>query len=136
MKFGDKLRGLRAQKDMSQEEVAKAIGITRENYTAYERQNRHPRHREMYWKLAEVLDCEVNYLLTEDAEFVCQASDEYGSKGKAQAEKLVSDLTGLFAGGMLSEEDRDAVMLALQKAYFDCKKINKKYTPKKNRKDD
>ena len=31
----------------------------------------------------------------------------------------------------LSESDKDAVMIALQKAYFDCKQDNKKYTPKK-----
>lgn len=37
----------------------------------------------------------------------------------------------MFAGGELSEGDKDAVMLALQKAYWDCKEDNKKYTPKK-----
>lgn len=134
MTFGEKLRVLRAQKDLSQEEVAKAIGVTRQNYTAYEKSNRRPRKRELYWKLAEVLDCEVNYLLTEDEEFVSSASEQYGSRGKKQAEQLVNDLTGLFAGGMLSEADKDAVMIALQRAYFDCKKDNKKYTTKRNRK--
>lgn len=134
MTFGDKLRVLRAEKRMSQEQVAKAIGISRQNYVEYERSNRHPRHREIYWKLAEVLDCEVNYLLTEDAEFVTSAAEQYGSKGKRQAEQLVSDLSGLFAGGMLSEADKDSVMIALQKAYFDCKKDNKKYARKRSSK--
>ena len=31
-------------------------------------------------------------------------------------------------------EDKDAVMISLQKAYFMSKEINKKYTPKKYRK--
>ena len=39
----------------------------------------------------------------------------------------------MFAGGELSEQDKDAVMLALQKAYWACKEDNKKYTPKKYR---
>ena len=44
-----------------------------------------------------------------------------------QAEELVAELSGLFAGGELSERDKDAVMIALQKAYFDCKEDNRKY---------
>lgn len=58
-------------------------------------------------------------------------ASQYGSRGKRQAEELVNELSGMFAGGELSESDMDAVMIALQKAYFDCKKDNKKYTPKK-----
>lgn len=47
----------------------------------------------------------------------------------------MAELSGMFAGGELSDADKDAVMIALQKAYFDCKEDNKKYTPKKYRKE-
>ena len=40
----------------------------------------------------------------------------------------------MFAGGELSENDRDAVMIALQKAYFDCKEDNQKYVSSSRRK--
>ena len=36
--------------------------------------------------------------------------------------------------GTLKEEDMDAVMQAVQQAYWEAKKANKKYTPKKYRK--
>ena len=40
-------------------------------------------------------------------------------------------MTGLFAGGEMAEEDMDALMLAVQQAYVDAKRKNRKYTPKK-----
>ena len=61
------------------------------------------------------------------------AQREYGYRGKKGAEKLVEELTGLFAGGEMAEEDMDEMMLAIQEAYVIAKKNNKKYTPKKYR---
>lgn len=136
MKFGEKLRKLRKEKGLTQAEVAKAVGIGRRSYVAYEQDGRYPRNRDTYGKLAEVLDCDVNYLYTEDEEFIERAAESYGSRGKRQAIQLVAELSGLFAGGELSEEDMDAVMIAMQKVYFDCKQDNKKYTPRKYRKED
>lgn len=37
----------------------------------------------------------------------------------------------MFAGGEMAEEDMDELMLAIQEAYVDAKRRNKKYTPKK-----
>lgn len=136
MKFGDKLKQLRAEKGASQEEVAKACGVTRRTYIGYEQEGRYPRKREVYGILAEYFGVDPNYLLTEDETFVTAAAEQYGSRGKRQAEQLVAELSGMFAGGELSDSDKDAVMIALQKAYFDCKQDNKKYTPKKYRHDE
>ena len=135
MKFGEKLRQLRLEKGFTQEEVASAVNVSRRTYIGYEQEGRYPRKRELYSRLAQVLDTETSHLLTEDEEFVSQASNKYGNRGKLQAEKLVAELSGMFAGGELSDSDKDAVMIALQKAYFDCKENNKKYTPKKYRKE-
>ncbi len=133
MKFGEKLKKLRTEKNLTQKNVAAAIGVSQRTYVSYEQDGRYPRKRELYGKLAEVLGCETNYLMTEDEEFISAAANQYGSRGKRQAEELVNELSGMFAGGELSESDMDAVMIALQKAYFDCKENNKKYTPKKYR---
>lgn len=43
-------------------------------------------------------------------------------------------MTGLFAGGTLSEEALEGAMKALNDAYWIAKEKNKKYTPKKYRK--
>ena len=136
MKFGEKLKKLRLEKQLTQMEVAKAIGMTPRTYLNYELEGRYPRKRETYTKLAEVLGCEVNYLMTEDENFISFASEQYGTRGKRQAEELVQELTGLFAGGELSEPDKDAVFQALQRAYVLCKEVNKKYTRKDFLRDD
>lgn len=44
--------------------------------------------------------------------------------------------SAFFFGGELPEEDRDNVMQAIQEAYWRSKEKNKKYTPKKYRKDE
>ena len=134
MQLSEKLYNLRTKKGLSQRQVAESSGITRRTYIGYEAEGKHPKSRETYVSLAYVLDCDVDYLLDENAEFVIKASDQYGRRGKDQAEHLVKQLSGLFAGGELSDEDKDAVMISLQKAYFMSKEINKKYTPKKYRK--
>ena len=91
---------------------------------------RYPKQREVYTKLATALCCEVNYLLSEDEEFVLQAQ-----QGARDAEELVADVSALFAGGQLSEQDKDAVMRALQDAYWMAKERNKeRYTLKKYKK--
>ena len=78
---------------------------------------------------------DVNYLRNEGDEFITKASQKYGYRGAKQAEELVTEIGGLFAGGELSESDKDTVMQALQQAYWDAKEENKKYTPKKYKKD-
>ena len=44
-------------------------------------------------------------------------------------------MTGMFAGGRLSEEALEGAMKALNDAYWIAKEKNKKYTPKKHRKE-
>ncbi len=131
MKFSDKIRTLRTEQNKTQKETAEYCGLSLRTYISYEQDGRYPRKREIYDKLAEFFGTDKNYLLTEDEEFIDTASKRYGKRGKQQAQALVAELSGLFAGGELSESDRDAVMIALQKAYFDCKEDNKKFTPKK-----
>ena len=78
---------------------------------------------------------DVNLLLTEDEEFVVQASEQYGRRGMKQAQDLIDGMSGLFAGGTLTDQDKDAVMKALQDIYWESKKRNvEKYTPDKYKK--
>lgn len=134
MKFNEKVRDARIKAGLSQEELAKRIGVSLRTITNYEVQDRYPKKREVYSKLAEALNVDINYLLTEDEEFLADASAKFGARGARQAEQLVSEVSGLFSGGDLSEADMDTMLRAIQDAYWDAKEKNKKYTPKKYRK--
>ena len=136
MKFAEKIRQLRRQQHKTQKEAAEYCDISLRTYMSYEQNGRYPRYREIYDKLAAFFGVDKNYLMTEDEEFIAQAAGQYGNRGRQQAEQLVAELSGLFAGGELTDSDRDAVMIALQKAYFDCKADNQKYAAKPDQKDD
>ena len=132
MTFGEKFRLLRTRKRLSQQEVAKELGLNPRMIGKYENGESRPRTREKYRKIADFFDVDINYLLTEDEEFVAAVSEEYGGKGRIQAQKLLDGMSALFAGGSLTEGDRDAVMKAMQDIYWKSKARNKeKYTPKK-----
>lgn len=134
MKFKDKVREGRIRKNMTQQQLADALGVALRTLTNYERGERYPRNREIYKKLADIFEVDVNYLLTEDLEFTIQAGEKYGARAAIQARGMVEELGGMFAGGELTEEDMDAVMKAMQQFYWDAKENNKKYTLKKYRK--
>ena len=48
-----------------------------------------------------------------------------------QALEMVNDIAAMWAGGEMDEEDMDAVMQAMQEAYWEAKKNNRKYVNKR-----
>ncbi|MCL2343723.1 MAG: hypothetical protein FWC62_07490 [Firmicutes bacterium] len=73
------------------------------------------------------------YLLGEEDMLVADAQERGGAKAKREIRALVAQVSGLFAGGELGEEDRDAAMRAMSDAYWKAKEINKKYGRKRPR---
>ena len=137
MAFADIMKKERAKLQMTQADFAKYIGVSHRSLQNYELGLNHPRSRDAYQKIADALNLDVNYLLTENEEFVLGIAEQYGSRGAQGATKVLSDVKALFAGGEMAEEDMDVFMKAVQDAYWKVKKINKeKYTPKKYQKKD
>ena len=135
MKFAEKLKAARLDKGYTQKQLAEISHVALRTIVSYEKGDSYPRKRETYAELAKALDVEKNYLLTEDEEFVVNAAEQYGTKGAAQAQAVINGFSGLCAGGTLSENDKDAVMKALQDIYWESKARNvQKYTPKKFKK--
>ena len=135
MKFCEKLKEARTRAGLKQEELAKALGVSLRTITNYESGERYPKKREIDYKLAELFHTEENYFLNEDEDFLLTAVEKYGSKGAKQARELMEEVSGLFAGGNIADEDLDEMMRGIQEAYWIAKEKNKKYTPKKYRKD-
>lgn len=105
MTFGEKVKKARKEQGLTQTQLGEKIGVSRRTITSYEADAFPPRTRELYCKLAQVLQVNVNYLLTQEDEFVLEAEEKYGRRGRKGAEALVGELTGLFSGGELAEED-------------------------------
>ena len=86
---------------------------------------------ESFVRLAEIFGTDKMYFIGEEEDFISDASEKYGSRGRVQAENLVRQISGLFAGGSLDEEDKDAVMRSIMDAYWESKNENsEKYSRK------
>lgn len=134
MELKEKITKLRRMKGYTQGELANVVGVTTRAIQNYENGSRFPK-KDILAKIADALDVEEASLATDEEEFMIEANEKYGSRGKAAADKLIHNANALFAGGDVSEEDKALVLEAIQQAYWEAKIINKKYTPKKYRKD-
>ena len=72
-------------------------------------------------------------LLGQGGMLIAEAAEKGGAKTAREMSRLVDEVVGLFAGGSLPQEDKDAYMAAISRAYFESNEENKKYTPKKYR---
>ena len=133
MKFGEKVRAARLAAKYSQKQLAEMTGIALRTIQNYESGELMPKQKETYPLLADALGIEVSSLMDDNADFVIKATEKYGSKGHEQAERLIKEVSGLYAGGELAEEDMEAMMRAFQEAYWKAKEKNRKYVPKKYR---
>ncbi len=108
MSFGEKLREIRTQENLTQQEMADRIGVSLRTLKSYELGGETlPRYRKIYHKIAEEFNVDVNYLLTEGGDdFILSAGEKYGSRGIKGAQELIDNARALFAGGELSEDDK------------------------------
>lgn len=134
MKFNERLKELREKNHLTQEQLAKASGVSSRMIQRYEYGTSRPR-LDAAEKLAKALNVTTDELLGNEM-FAAQAAEKYGSRGSKQAQQLTNEVTGLFAGGEMAEEDLDIMMQAIQEAYWVAKEKNRKYTPKKFRSDE
>jgi transcriptional regulator with XRE-family HTH domain len=131
MAFGDRLKELRRRENMTQADLGRELGVTSRAIIYYETGQRLPKDMGFYKKVSKRFGVPLESLITEREEFVAEAYVKGGITEKRKAEALVAEAGALFAGGELSDEDKDAVFYALQEAYWFAKTENKKYRKKK-----
>ena len=122
MTFAEKLRMLRKRKGYTQQELADIIGVTSRTLINYEMGKCCPKQTELYMRLASVFNVNMEELITDTDCVPEEIQEGEGGDGAAkEMRKLVAKLNGLFAGGQLSEEDRDKVMYAVTDMYWKAK---------------
>ena len=134
MVFKDRLKEKRLEAGLTQVELAGKAGVTTRTIQNYELGNRKPANMEVIQRIADALNTTTEYLLGSSGAYVVEAQERGGAKAARDIEELVSEVTGLFAGGELSEEAIEGAMKALNDAYWMAKEKNRKYTPKNYRK--
>lgn len=139
MNFSIRLKQLRLEHKLTQEQLGKIINKNRSTVAGYESENKQPDFDTLK-RLADYFDVSTDYLLGKTDirnpydEFLSQAKEQYGPRGKKQAEELLENVRSLFDGGELPDEDKDEFFRAITEIYFESKEKNRKYIPKKYRK--
>ncbi len=144
MTLGEKIRILRRRAGLSQGELADQIGVTRRALVYYESNQRHPREQSIINRLAEILGVTPEFL-TDERETIAKTKEEYfldeaakedNRNGMAEAKRFLEHTHSLFAGGELSDEDKDALFEVLTEIYFDSKKKAKRFASKSSKSKD
>lgn len=126
MNFSDKVKLSREIQKMTQHELAEAVGVSQRTIASYESGGASAR-RSTLEKLAHALKVSVKFLSDDSCEnpiediekdtYYRQARSIYGSKGANEMQRLLQENAALFAGGDISQEQKDAFFEAVMRAY-------------------
>ena len=145
MNFSDKIKFQREQNHLTQKGLAELVGVSQRAIAAYESSGTIARISTMR-KLAHALNVSYDYLKhdeitdpsygIEKMDYIDEVHGQLGEKAARDINNILEANRALFAGGELADEDMREMVDAIQEAYLIAKKNNKKYTPKKYRKDE
>lgn len=77
MLLGKRIKSLRKEKGLTQEELGKLINVTKVSICCYEKETRVPT-LETLLALAEVFNVDINYFFGNDLYAIAEDSDQYG----------------------------------------------------------
>lgn len=133
--FAEKVRDARNEKGLTQAQLGELCGVSGRAVLTYEKGEKMPRQSTML-KLAKALDVSIKFLTDDDCVnpiediekdgYIEIARERYGAKGARDVSELLDENRALFAGGELSEEQKDEFFQALMAAYLTCKEEAKK----------
>ena len=139
--FGLRLRALRNEKKLTQDELGKLLNVSGKTIGTWEKDSRQP-NIEAINKLASIFDVTTDYLLGNSNEKQPQKYYDLSDKEKndiaIQAEKLMEGIeTGNnlnFYGEPATKEQKDRILIAIKTAMeMNKMEAKKKFTPKKYR---
>ena len=133
MAFAENLKEKRAQSGLTQAELAMKAGVTARTIQNYELGTRKPGNMVIVQRIADARGTTTEHLLSNGETLVVAAHERGGACAAKDINELVSEVTGMFAGGKLSDDALDGAMRALNEAYWIAKDKNKKYGRKKKK---
>lgn len=162
MNFQSRLKKLRLDRKLTQQDIANKLGITRQAYGYYEnpKSKREP-DIDSIQKLADIFEVTTDFLISgvdisslkemavkkpiDDKKYIqrtgrgSRLTDKDEKDIAKRMEEIKKDLTSedglLFHGEPMSDEARESFLEAMEYAFRQTQRINKKYIPKKHRED-
>ena len=128
--FAEKVLDARSALGLTQPQLAELVGVSTRAVISYEKGEKSPRQSTMM-KLAKALKVSVKFLSDDNCldpladidkdGYIEAAHQRYGAVGARDINALLEENTALFAGGELSQEQKDMFFQAVMKAYITCK---------------
>lgn len=144
MAFKDALRDLRRSHNMTQKDLAQAVGISQNAISMYEKGEREP-DMKLLSAFGELFHVDMNYLLGSEAKAAPQKAEvqtlndrdqrDIGRKLRSMLELFDSNEALMFDGEPLDDETRELLKESYRSQLELTKRLAKaKYNPSKNKK--
>src|SRR5690625_2415657 len=146
MGFPERVRKLRIDRKMTQEELGKKINVSKVSVSGYETGNRTP-DMDTLQKLSDVLDVSMDYLLGR-SDLLQESRNPYYALSKKDERDIAKDLARMmeslegdealaFHGERMDEETKRLIQISLENSMRLAKEMaKKKFTPKRYRKEE
>lgn len=141
MTFAEKVKKSRIEAGLTQKQLADEVKVSARAIKAYEADKLHPRQGTIFL-IAKALKVSIKYLTDEECddpreeiekdEYIVDARKRYGTRGVRDMEALLNESAALFAGGELSQEEKDLYYQAITKAYLKSREAAKEKFGKKS----
>lgn len=115
MTFGEKIKFLRTRKNITQVELAKAIGVSLRTLINYETYNKMPQKKDIYKRLADTLNTDVSFL-TNDSASVFDGSFSFTSTDKINV--LLAEFTQIFSDKNISKNEKERLVFSVNNLYW------------------
>ena len=125
MMFGEKLKELRVKAGYTQEKLAELADVSKRTIINYEQGRCYPKQTEIVSRFADIFTIPIDYLFSDEDRYVQEAAERGGNTAAKEISRFLAGARAMFAGGSLSEEDKDKVMRKLNQLYWDSKEKNK-----------
>ncbi len=138
MTFGQRLKALRTEKHMTQDDLGKVMNVSKASISLYEKNERTPDQATLI-KTADYFDVSLDYLLgRSDKRHYYDLSTKETTDIAEQAEKMLKGIdTGAalnFYGEPMTDEQKQSMRDILEMGLrINKEKAKKKFTPKKYR---
>ncbi len=142
MTFSDKIKITREHSGFTQQQLADKTGVSKRTIASYESGGAMARSSTIL-KLAKALQVSSRYLTEETCDdplkdiekdtYLTEVHLRYGNSSVRDMDELLRDNAALFAGGTLSQTQKDKFFEAITQAYFACREeARKKYRRRNN----
>ncbi|MCT3586966.1 XRE family transcriptional regulator [Levilactobacillus brevis] len=122
MGLGSRIRELRKDKKLTQEQLGKVLNVSKASISGYENETREPDSKSLV-KIAEYFDVSLDYLLGKN-----QTPKWANKKDTNDLEKFLNDNEGsmTYGGEDLTNEQKEQVRVAMATIFWKEKKREKK----------